>query len=353
MELLPDARRGLMGTPEFAAQQSRTRIPTPPGRNVLWEPPRDMTHPLSAFQENFVLSACPLGTRILSAHFHRQVRLPCPIWVRVILPNGEEETLILRMDYALHGVEHEAAVLPVLARLGLPVPAILAGPVFDPTQLEAGAMTILSVLPGRDLLGWTWDAPPADVELALRLVLEGVERLHALTEALSREPVARQLVKKTLLSELQEVVTVGGPWFDEPVFRQAVDMFLPIVASIQTPLAFSSGDYNQGNFLFDGQALTGFIDFTGACFEDPHVGMAMYWIYSWYPLDRAGIVERYLEKQGLSFVGFAPRLAVRCLSTLQQRIAVTGGEDVREEDDYESHAEYRERILNLLKRAVS
>jgi aminoglycoside phosphotransferase len=327
----------------------RARVPIPPERNVLWKPPPDMTKPLSSFQEDFILSVCPGGTRILSARFHRLVRLPCPIWVCVVLPNGEEETLILRMDYSLHGVEHEVAVLPVLARLGLPVPKVLAGPVIDPSQPDAGAMTILNVLPGRDLLGWSWDAPPADVEIALQLVLEGVERLHALTEPLSQEAIAQRLPQMTLLSELQVVTSQGGPWFDEPVFRDAVNMFLPIVTSIQTPLAFSSGDYNQGNFLFDGEVLTGFIDFTGACFEDPHVGMAMYWIYSWYPLDRAGIVERYLERRRLSFAEFAPRLAVRCLCTLQQQIAVTAGEDVRNEDDYESHAEYRERILNLLK----
>ena len=57
-------------------------------------------------------------------------------------------------------------------------------------------------------------------------------------------------------------------------------------------------------------------------------------------------------KQHLSFVDFAPRLAVRCLRTLQQQIAVIGGEDLRNEDDYESHADYRNRILGLLQRAI-
>jgi aminoglycoside phosphotransferase len=311
-----------------------------------------MTQPLSSFQENFLLSAYPAGTRILSARFHRNVRLPCPIWVRVVLPQGEELTLILRMDYSLHGVERETTVLPILAKLGLPVPVVLAGPVFDPLQLSAGAMTLLSVLPGQDLLGWSWNAPSSDQSLALQLVLEGVEWLHALTEQLSQEPVAKQLPRKTLLDELQEVITDGGPWLDEPVFTQAIDLLWPIVTSIQVPLAFSSGDYNPGNFLFEGQKLTGCVDFTGACFEDPHVGMAMYWIYSWYPLDRAGIVERYLESHGLRVTDFASRLAVRCLRTLQQQIAVIGGENIRNEDDYESHADYRKRIVALLQRAI-
>jgi aminoglycoside phosphotransferase len=256
------------------------------------------------------------------------------------------------MDYTRNGVEREAAILPILARHGLPVPTVLAAPVIDPTQPEAGAMTLLNVLPGQDLLSWSWDASTEEVEHALRLVLEGIERLHWLIEPLKLEPVARQLPERTLDMELQEVIADGGPWLNESVFANAVEHLLPIVASIQQPLAFSSGDYNQGNFLFEGNVLTGFIDFTGACFEDHHVGMAMYWIYSWYPLDRAGIVERYLEQHHLSFADFASRLAVRCLRTLQQQIAVIGGEDLRDEDDFENHADYRNRVLGLLQRAT-
>lgn len=330
----------------------KTRIPVPPERNITWKPPHDMKQPLSSFQENFILSAYPAGTRILSARFHRSVRLPCPIWVHIALPNGEERVLILRMDYFIQGVKREAAILPILAKYGLSVPTILAGPVIDPMQPDAGAMMLLSVLPGQDLLSWSWNASPEDIELALRLVLRGVEQLHMLTQPLKQEAIAEQLPHKTLHMELQTVITDGGPWLNEPIFIQAIQRLLPVVSFIQTPLTFSSGDYNQGNFLFEGDRLTGFIDFTGACFEDPHVGMAMYWIYSWYPLDRAGIVERYLEQHHLSFTDFAPRLAVRCLKTLQQQIAVIGGENIRDEDDYESHADYRNRVLGFLQQAM-
>ena len=118
-----------------------------------------MAHPLSVFQEALILSVCPPGTHIVSAHFHRLVRLPGPIWVHVALPHGDEQKLILRMDQRIHGVAREAAVLPVLARLGLPVPRILAGPVIDPTQPTMGAMTVLNVLPGQDLLAWSWGCP--------------------------------------------------------------------------------------------------------------------------------------------------------------------------------------------------
>lgn len=276
------------------------------------------------------------------------VRLPGPIWVNVALPNGNEHLLILRQDQRIGGVEREAAILPALARLGLPVPTVLAGPIVDPTRPEWGATTILNVLPGQDLLVYSWDAPLPALERSMRLVLDGVARLHALTDQLARDLIADQLPHITLLDELQGIVKRGGPWLDEPIFTTAIEQLLLIVSTIDMPLVFSSGDYNPGNFLFEGEQLTGFIDFTWPCFEDPHIGMAKYWTCSWYPLDKAGIVERYLEEQKLSFAEFAPRLAVRCLWTLQREIAVSGGEDILVDDEYESHADYRRRILDLL-----
>jgi len=66
------------------------------------------------------------------------------------------------MDYSTHGVEREALVLPLLAKHGLSVPTILAAPVIDPSQPEAGPMMLLNVLPGQDLLSWAWNAPTAD-----------------------------------------------------------------------------------------------------------------------------------------------------------------------------------------------
>ncbi|GCE06820.1 phosphotransferase family protein [Dictyobacter aurantiacus] len=300
-----------------------------------------------------MLSACPPGTRIISAKPHRTVQLPCPIWIDLELPEGENYRLILRMNYIRGGVEKEAAVLPALVRLGLPVPQVLAGPVIDPTQPGVGAMTILNVLPGQDFLTWGQHATPTQIEWAIGLLLEGVETLHAVTEALDADPIGAHLPHRTLQSELQVIVTTESPWLDDPRFKQAVAILEPRVDAIKTPLAFSNGDYNQGNFLFDGEHLTGLIDFTDPCFEDPHIGMAMYWIHCWNPFDRAGIVERYLERQRLSFADFAPRLALRCLRTLQGGIPVSGGEDIYDEWGFESQADTRQRVLNLLQRALT
>jgi aminoglycoside phosphotransferase (APT) family kinase protein len=311
-----------------------------------------MTYSLTPFQEALLLSVCPEGTHILSAHPHRTVQLPCPIHVSLALPTGEERRLILRMTYIRDGVEKEAAVLPVLAKLGLPVPEVLAGPVLDPAQPEVGPMTILSVLPGQDFLTWGRQATSEQLVWAMDAILSGIARLHAVTELLSHEPVAQLLPQKTLCVELQTIITQAGPWFNKPIFRLAVDILSRRVATIQTPLAFSSGDYNQGNFLFKGQELTGLLDFAEPCFEDPHIGMAMYWIHCWNPFDRAGIVERYLEQHQLTFVDFAPRLMLRCLRTLQERFPVRGGDDVHDVWGFESQADSRERILKMLQRAL-
>lgn len=58
------------------------------------------------------------------------------------------------------------------------------------------------------------------------------------------------------------------------------------------------------------------------------------------------------KRKGRTFAEFAPRLAIRCLATLQREIAVEGGEDLLVEDEFESHAGYRKRILDSLERAM-
>jgi len=94
------------------------------------------------------------------------------------------------------------------------------------------------------------------------------------------------------------------------------------------------------------KVLTGFIDFAWACFEDPHIGFAKYWLYDWFPLNKAGLIERYLETQGLSQADFAPRLAVRCLWTLQREIPVADADGVTD------YTRYRDRVLGFLRGAL-
>lgn len=224
----------------------------------------DPDHPLLAFQEARVRSACPDGSRIVESEPVGDRWLPCPIRVRIELPTGDTRPLILRLDCHRGGVEREAAVLPALARLGLPVPPVLAGPVVDPEQPSIGPMTALGAIPGKDLgtLTWGGDLP---AERANELVRAAISRLHGLMGMLGRDSVVGALPRRTLAEELESALAKAGPWRDDPRFVEAARRLRPAVASIGTPPAFSNGDYNPGNFLSDGRRVTGFVDFGAAC----------------------------------------------------------------------------------------
>jgi aminoglycoside phosphotransferase (APT) family kinase protein len=283
--------------------------------------PSDPLEYLAAFQRALVLSACPGGTTIREVRFAPQYMAKGPALVVVTRPDGSERTLVVKMSGSPSGILTEAQLLPVLARLGLPVPVVLAGPVFNPNNPQTGPAIVLSYLPGTDLQCLSL-ASPAGLETAGGLVLDGIACLHSLTEAVRQEEIGRQLPQTTLLTELRTVVERGGPWLQVPLFRQAVQQLVPILAKIQTPLVFSNGDYQPANFLTDGQRVVGFVDFELACFEDPHYGVAKYRVYDMAPLNKAGFVERYLNAHHLSETDFAPRLAVRCLWTLQREISI-------------------------------
>lgn len=302
----------------------------------------DLENPLSQFQKEFILSVFPKGTSILEAKFVREDRLPCPVKISLLLPDKSKKTVFLRRDAYIGGIEIEAKLLPILHENGLPVPKLIAGPVYDTCEPELGPMIIISELPGESILSWSWDLEGEDLKLANKLVVEGVSQLHSLTEVLIKAGAEKFLPKKTLQSELQHIIDRGGPWFQVAEFREAVELLLPIVENIKTPLVFSSGDYNQGNYLIYNRQLSGIIDFAWACFEDPIIGFAKYWTYDWYPLNKAGIVEYYLETHGLTMEDFAPRLAIRSLWTLQRELSPFGEEN-----------EYLNLELACLRKAVS
>jgi hypothetical protein len=252
---------------------------------------------------------------------------------------------VLKADPLMGGVEREGKLLPVLARLGLPVPTVLAGPSFHPDYPNAGAFVVLSELPGKPLPWINPTLPEAD--LTCRLHQQAVARLHGLTERILCDDVSQFLPKRTLIAELEGIVVRGGPWLDVPVFARAVQHLRPILTDIESPLVFSNGDYNPLNFLYEGTELTGWIDFTGACFEDPHVGFAKFFIWSfdalgWGTGTRAGLVERYLYAQNVSRSEFAPRLALRCLYRLQRDTRVAN-----EQDEF-----YRQAVLRVLTMAL-
>jgi hypothetical protein len=302
---------------------------------------------LSAFHRALVLSVFPPGSRLEAvrpfAAAYGSAYGPGPLRVDVALATGASRSVVLRRSRRPERVATEARVLPVLARLGLPVPLVLAGPATDLDAPREGPVTVLSLLPGDNLQRLSETSAAGQVT-AGTLVLAGVARLHAVTAGVRADAVAAVLPSHDLQGELAAVLARGGPWLGEPPFRDAVGRLEIPLRAVRTPPVFSNGDYQPGNFLSDGHGLTGFVDFEDACFEDPHAGMAKYRIYDLRPLSKTDLLERYLRAQGLSEAAFAPRMAVRCLATLQREIPVAGG------DAGQQH--YRAHVLGLLQAAL-
>ncbi len=328
-----------------------------------WQVPTNLADPLSQFQQRLILSAFPSGSQISEVAPARNWA-PYPIRIKVAT-NDRDQTVFLRKDPKIGGVELEAEILPVLVKLGLPVPQLLAGPAVDSASEDGIPVTVISGLPGGNLLDFSWETKGNNLYIAIHLVLEGVKRLHAITAALQQESVAAKIPHKSLLSELEGIQLRGGPWLEVSEFRHALNRLEKTLPSLEVPLVFSNGDYNPGNFLFcvrdsENQEevnhsignpgsltkiphyLTGIVDFVWACFEDPHIGFAKYWTYDWFPV---GMIEHYLYVNNLGPKEFAPRLALRCLWTLQRDIEAP---QVDQRSNW-----HRDNLLGLLQNAMN
>ncbi len=96
-----------------------------------------------------------------------------------------------------------------------------------------------------------------------------------------------------------------------------------VIPQVACPLVFSNGDYNPLNFLVADGALTGWIDFEHACFEDPYIGFAKFLLWAndatgWGAGAKAGLVERYLYEHGVAPADFLGRLVLRGLRHVQE-----------------------------------
>jgi hypothetical protein len=216
---------------------------------------------------------------------------------------------------------HEARVLVALAELGLPVPALFAGPNVLPRTTPPAAGMVLSVLPGEPL-PWLGLTDLATANQTCQLVLEGVLHLQHLTPSISAHAIASHLPQRTLASEFDTLLAGGGPGLRVEPFADAVAFLHTIIPTLATPLVFSNGDYNPLNFLHRDGRLTGWVDFENACFEDPLIGFAKFVVwayddYGWGTGQKVGFVERYLYRQNASRAQFRPRLILRCLQFLQ------------------------------------
>ncbi len=285
--------------------------------------------------------ALPRGAAIRAVRYFPHYAYPCPVEITAALRGGGTMAVVLReVRHPGGSLEREAALLPALRQLGLSVPGLLAGPVRDRSRRGARPVVVLSRLPGEDLQQLSMRGR-GSLDRAADLLVEGVRRLHALTGRLSRQPAGRFVPKGDMASHLETIVARGGPWLADPVYRRATERLRPVLERIRTPLVFSNGDYQPGNFLAADGGLSGILDFEYAWFEDPLYGFAKYPIYDIHPMAKTDVIRRFCRAAGFRVEEFRPRLALGCLAILQRELG-TGV----------ANRPYRSHILKLLAKSL-
>ena len=302
---------------------------------------------LTTWQREFVLQSLPDIDQIISSAYVRPDWLPAPIRVDVHMRDGGSRSMILKNTprpvavnetYDLDSlIEYEAAILGSLMPSGLPVPEVIAGPERNP---DGNHSVLLTYLPGTNLQTLS-DRSEHDLQQSMGLVVEAIQQLHRITDFMAHGPAGEYIPRVSLSEELETVEASAGAWNSDPVFRDAVIILGPVLKHMDYPLVFTNGDYQPGNFLVEKGKLSGFLDFEFARFEDPIYGIAKYRVYDMLPLDRAGMVDFYLDRMGFTQTEFQSRQALRCLWTLGREYQV-------DDDTRESR-----RILGLLESSIS
>jgi aminoglycoside phosphotransferase len=285
---------------------------TRPGNYLLTNP-----------QSGSILSLFPLGTLIVGAE-PMQVMQPCPVRVTVFDPGcGDVQQVVLRLSRNVGGVEREADVLSCLHKLGLPVPKLLAGPERDAEGNES--FSVLEFLPGFTLQVLA-DSSAQGVSGANRLLVDGFSQLFELTPALLESPVADRLPRCSFYDEWTKLTEDSGDWGSVSLYKETLRQLEPLCLreSLTTPLVFSNGDYQPGNFLTDGEIITGFLDFEKAGFEDPLWTLARYPVYDLEPFHSRGLAQMILERLGFTETQFAVRVALFGLRTLRTKTSPDG-----------------------------
>jgi len=316
------------GDPDTKAQtaeqgEAMTRFRTPDERRVS----------LSRSEMDLVLAVLPSGCVVKEALYFDNYDLPCPIEVRVKLPEGGVERVVLRRRRR-GSSPREAQVEKMLLGLGLPAPEALA-------RSEDG-VDVLSFLKGEDLQHFSMRSPE-HTKQAIELLLEALESLERISAEVRASDTQVAFEDRSLLAELDAIPS--GPWDDDPTYDHAVRSIRPVLEEIETPLSFTNGDHQPANFLTDGDKIVGFVDFEDACFRDPLMGIAKYPVYDLHPLNKAGFCDLYLERNGFTSAEFSVRVALMCLATLQK--------GVRTRSKFAGEEKYKEHVLSLLVECVT
>jgi RNA polymerase sigma-70 factor (ECF subfamily) len=303
------------------------------------------TRPLPENYIQLIQSVFPDAT-IRDWQWEPEMWMPFEVRVRLTLPNGFERSVDFRgfsniLNEFKGSGEDTVTLLNALKQCGLPVPERLSGLI----PREDGHQVALCSTPiGENLLLWAFDGNPHRIRRATDMGIAAIDQLHAITKRLLAEPIAKQLPRRTLVTELDELIMKGGPWLNQPDFASALQRLRPIVAEIaeKTPLCYTNDTYGPNFLRFQEDHITEFVLPFG-WFGDPLLGFAKLWTYDCYPFVHTGFVERYLFEHGFTRKEFAPRLAIRALWTLQRETPAEQGE---------GENSYRDDLMRLLRYAL-
>lgn len=294
---------------------------------------------LTPIERENILKIDPDFSIITKALYFDNYDLPCPIRVELAAKDSNHKTVVLRKTR--HGsVENEVRILRALKESGLPVPEVIR----DPFENEKGEKAaVYSLLPGENLQKLSMRGAHYLTE-SKNLMIEAIIKLRDVSAFIKKHNASEIIPEQTLSAELESVRTNNNSWINNKNYRAGVEELQKRLQGIDTPLVFSNGDYQPGNFLAQNGTITGFLDFESAVFQDPLVGFAKYPIYDLRPLSRTDLISEFLSATGFTKEDFNIRLALGCLKILKKEVPVSNG-DVETET-------YRNKILKLLNESL-
>ena len=327
-------------------------LPEPSFATSQGDPMPTDTFGLSNAQISLLNSGAFPDARILSVQNDTESWMPfCPR-VRLALAGGTEKTVDFRGDID----PARAALLPVLERLGIPGPRLLAGPVPRPSRERdvenwngMDYWTLCETPRGENLTLWATGGTPHRIRLATERAFEGIDRLQGITAALQADPIGVALERRTLAEEvailmddskwnadpwLAEEGHARTQWLQDPWFIDALAQVQAAVKGIRDPLVYThyghffplsyrttaNDTFNEpfgapGDPAYRKNPLVEFVQPFGH-YGDPLLGLAMVWVYDCYPFVHTGFVEQFLWRRGVSKREFGPRLALKALQMI-------------------------------------
>jgi len=294
---------------------------------------------LTKSERETILGIDPSFQEIARSAYFDNYNLPCPIKVEVATRENHSKMVVLRR--ARHGkVEVEVRMLRALKEFGLPVPELLTGPFRNE---DGTCEAVYSFLEGKNLQKLSMGSED-ELQEAKQMLVKAVLTLTGASSFLAKHEVSQWVPRRSLQLEWEAIKTSDSAWSREPIFQRAMQRIGGVLTEVTTPLVFSNGDYQPGNFLANNGRITGFLDFESPAFQDPLLGIVKYPIYDLHPLSKTDVVETFLNALGFGKRDFSIRLALGCLQTLQREIPVVVGEGDR--------VKYREHVLAVLASAL-